>query len=80
MIEIEEDFGSCECGGTLEPIWFIEKQYNRIGLPTGYVRQQIDVLVCPCCLKEYCEDGSHAGPWYREKVKYKEEIKEIKND
>lgn len=53
-----------KCGITPEPIWFTEHEVKN-GVETGRIRKAVDVLVCPCCLKEYCVDDSYDGPWIR---------------
>ena len=60
------NFGSCEdCNTEIEPVYFLEKEY-RNRLPTGRVRNAVDYLVCPVCLKKTCVDNSFDGPWYKQ--------------
>lgn len=62
------DYGRCErCGTSLEPIWFTEEEIKYVKgsmIKTGRVRQAVDVLICPHCLKQYCVDDSFDGNWY----------------
>ena len=61
-------YGVCtRCNSDLKPIWFEEEEYrteNGILYKTGRKRRAVDVLVCPCCMKEYCVDDSFVGNWY----------------
>lgn len=58
-------FGSCEnCSAEIEPVYFIQKQYIN-GYITGKVRQAVDYLACPVCMKKTCVDDSFDGPWYK---------------
>ena len=48
------DFGVCDCGGSLIPVWFTEEETkvaNGIMYKTGRVRRACSHLVCENCLK-----------------------------
>lgn len=62
---IEGPYGNCKCGTPLVAHWFLERQTERDGYPTGLVRKNIDVLACPSCLREYCLDDTFASKWHR---------------
>ena len=56
----------CECGTPLEPIWFIQDEYNTIDgcmYKTGRKRRAIDYLICPYCLCKECVDDSFDESW-----------------
>ena len=60
-------YGECPyCGCELEAVWFTEEEtaveYD-VRYYTGRVRNAIDYLVCPQCLRNYCVDDSMDGPW-----------------
>lgn len=61
------DFGTCShCGSELEPVWFTEEEFkieHGMMYKTGRKRRNIDVLVCPVCLKNHAVDDTFAGPW-----------------
>ena len=66
--KFEPKYGRCECGVSLEPVFFIQEEIKENYSPyyqykTGRARKAIDVLVCPYCLREYCIDDSLDGPW-----------------
>lgn len=65
--EITGPYGNCECGMPLVAHWFLERQTDERGYFTGMIRKNVDVLVCPICLREYCVDDSFAGAWHRNK-------------
>lgn len=47
------DFGVCDCGGSLIPVWFTEEETkvaNGIMYKTGRVRRACSHLVCEDCL------------------------------
>ncbi len=49
------DFGVCDCGGSLIPVWFTEEETkvaNGIMYKTGRVR------------KNFCVDDTFDGPWH----------------
>lgn len=53
------DFGVCDCGGSLIPVWFTEEETkvaNGIMYKTG--------RVCEDCLKNFCVDDTFDGPWH----------------
>lgn len=62
------EYGICErCGISLIPRWFTEEERKIVNgsmYKTGRVRQAVDVLFCPHCLKEYCVDDSFDGNWH----------------
>lgn len=61
------DFGACECGEDLEPIWFIEEEYETVCgnmYRTGRKRRAVSHLTCPLCLRNYPVDDSFDGGWY----------------
>mgnify|MGYP000090298157 FL=1 len=48
------DFGVCDCGGSLIPVWFTEEETkvaNGTMYKTGRVRRACSHLVCEACLK-----------------------------
>lgn len=56
----------CECGTSLEPIWFIEEEHKvEYGCmyKTGRKRRAVDYLICPYCLHKECVDDSFDGDW-----------------
>ena len=58
------NYGQCECGCGLEPVWFLEEEYDaKTYAKTGRKRKAVDVLTCPRCLKDYCVDDTFDGPW-----------------
>ena len=60
-------YGVCpDCGCGLEPVWFIEEETivrDGIEYHTGRQRKAVDVLRCPCCLRDVTVDDSFDGPW-----------------
>ena len=61
------DFGVCDCGGSLIPVWFTEEETkvaNGIMYKTGRVRRACSHLVCEDCLKNFCVDDTIDGPWH----------------
>lgn len=64
---MERDYGTCECGGSLQPVWFKEEEtiFTRDGYmhKTGRVREAVSHLVCDCCLRNDCVDDSFDLPW-----------------
>ena len=61
----KDRYGKCaECGGTLEPVWYIEYERDEDGILTGRQRRDVDYLECPYCGKRYCVDDSLAMPWH----------------
>lgn len=60
----EPIYGTCECGGWLHPVRFIEKEMDRNHGLTGRVRDAVSHLVCDDCLKNVCVDDTFDGPWY----------------
>lgn len=61
------DFGVCDCGGSLIPVWFTEEETkvaNGIMYKTGRVRRVCSHLVCEDCLKNFCVDDTFDGPWH----------------
>jgi hypothetical protein len=62
------DFGNCECGGKLMPIYFVDEEYTVIkGIMTytGRKKMAVSHLTCEHCLKNECVDDSFDGEWYR---------------
>ena len=62
-------YGVCpDCAYPLEPVWFIEEEYETFPgggqCRTGRVRRAVDYLICEVCLKKQCVDDSFDGPWY----------------
>lgn len=56
----------CECGTSLEPIWFIEEEHKvEYGCmyKTGRKRRAVAYLICPYCLHKECVDDSFDGDW-----------------
>lgn len=63
----KEEYGYCECGGRLFPVWFTDEEYSivkGIMFRTGRKRRACSHLVCESCLKNHCVDDSFDGPWY----------------
>ena len=64
---MESKYGECfECGSSLIPVWFIEKEYitkDGIMYETGRTRRAVDYLFCPNCFNKECVDDSFDGPW-----------------
>ena len=61
------DYGYCECGGELYPIWFTEYEYKVVNgsrYNTGRKRSAVSHLVCEQCLKNHVVDDSFDGNWY----------------
>lgn len=61
------DFGLCECGGSLIPIWFTEDETKVIDgmmFKTGRKRRAVSHLTCEYCLRNYPVDDSFDGPWH----------------
>ena len=58
----------CMCGATLEPVWFIEEEYevttSGVMYKTGRKRRAVSHLECPCCLHIEVIDDSFDGDWY----------------
>lgn len=53
----------CQCGGTLQKIWFQEEERDRHNRKTGRVRRAVSHLTCDACLKNVTVDDSFDGPW-----------------
>lgn len=65
---MSRDFGLCDCGGTLHPVYFTEEETvvsHGIMYKTGRKRRAVSHLVCEDCLRNYCVDDSFDGPWER---------------
>lgn len=57
-------YGECDnCKTTLEPVKFVEKEYDVYNIPTGRVRLAVSYLVCPECGEIFTVDSSFDGPW-----------------
>lgn len=60
-------YGICKkCNISLEPVWFIEKEYkceHGIRYETERVRDAVDYLVCPMCGHKECVDDTFDGNW-----------------
>lgn len=61
-------YGVCNvCGGSLEPIWFIEEEYKVTSFGskyrTGRTRRAVSHLTCSDCLKNFPVDDTFDGPW-----------------
>ena len=37
------------CGFTLKPVWFLEKELDNHGIPTGLTRKACSCLLCEAC-------------------------------
>lgn len=60
------NYGKCDCGGNLEPIWFIEEEAKVMGgimTWTGRKRKACSHLACERCMKNYCVGDSLDGPY-----------------
>lgn len=60
------DYGSCDCGASLLPVWFTEEERivkNGVMHKTGRVRRACSHLYCPICGRQYCVDDSFDLPW-----------------
>ncbi len=68
QVEKEARFGYCKCGCELHAEWFQEEEMVNEGgymRKTGRIRTNVNILSCPRCFREYCDDGSsNAGPWH----------------
>lgn len=54
------------CGGKMEPVMFLEHEYNKNNVPTGRVRRACSHLECTSCLKKETVDGDFlVGEWFR---------------
>lgn len=63
----DTNYGECECGGALRPVWFIEEEYEVVAgiqCRTGRRRRACSHLTCECCLRNYCVDDSFDWPWH----------------
>jgi len=60
-------YGECAyCGCELEAVWFTEEETTveyGVRYYTGRVRNAIDYLVCPKCLRNFCINDGMDGPW-----------------
>lgn len=61
-MEKEKDYGKCDCGCDLKPVWFQETEY-RNNIATGRKRMAVSHLFCPDCLENYTVDDSFDEPW-----------------
>lgn len=52
------------CNSILQKIWFIQKEYDHKGIPTGREKKAVSHLLCNTCGKEEIIDGSFDGEWY----------------
>lgn len=62
-----DNYGECECGAPLIPVWFIEKQReykNGDMVLTGKKRRACSHLTCEYCGKNYPVDDTFDGEWY----------------
>lgn len=57
------DYGTCECGFPLEPVWFTEEERNKRGIKTGRKRTACSHLLCEYCGKVYPVDNTFDKPW-----------------
>lgn len=65
---MKSDFGICDCGGKLYPVYFTEEEYeihDGIRIKTGRKRRAVSHLVCDYCLKNFCVDDTFDGPWHK---------------
>lgn len=68
---MKTNYGVCECGSALMPIWFTEEEYESISysggsmsVRTGRKRHAVSHLECPMCGRKECVDDSFDGPWH----------------
>ena len=62
------DYGKCDCGEKLVPIWYVEEETEMIyGTPhkTGRKRNAVNYLFCESCGEKHCVDDSFDGYWHR---------------
>lgn len=66
---MEFTYGKCPiCGTELEPIFFIEYEYETIRgnlIKTGRKRRAVSHLECPYCFHKECVDDTFDGVWHR---------------
>ena len=61
-------YGECECGNPLAPVWFEEAESKIEGGKlsyTGRYRKAVDVLSCSNCWSSYTVDDTFDGMWYK---------------
>lgn len=58
--------GDCPVCGTKMKIeeWFKEKEYDKLGIPTGRTRLAASNLICPNCLHREVIDDTFDGNWH----------------
>lgn len=68
----ESIYGSCECGYSLSPVYFEEREsIIRDGhlTWTNRYKKACSHLVCESCGKNYCVDNTFDGNWYTKGTK-----------
>ena len=51
------------CGFTLKPVWFLEKELDNHGIPTGRTRKACSCLLCDMCGYKETVDDSFDEPY-----------------
>lgn len=51
------------CDFTLKPVWFLEKELDNHGIPTGRTRKACSCLLCDMCGYKETVDGSFDEPY-----------------
>jgi hypothetical protein len=61
----EKIYTCSRCGGTLEPVWYTEREYYpNSNTPTGRTRRNVNYLQCVSCLnKEIVDSDTFAQSW-----------------
>lgn len=51
------------CGFTLKPVWFLEKELDNHGIPTGRTHKACSCLLCDSCGHKETVDSSFNEPY-----------------
>lgn len=51
------------CDFTLKPVWFLEKELDNHGLPTGHTHKACSCLLCDSCGHKETVDSSFDEPY-----------------
>lgn len=57
------NYGKCECGRPLIPIWYKEKERDSNGIVTDRERIACSYLLCESCGRNYTVDDSFDSEW-----------------
>lgn len=51
------------CGFTMKPVWYMEKELDAHGIPTGRTHKACNRLLCEMCGHKETVDGSFDEPY-----------------